>query len=62
MSQEWIDDCMKYWGRVLTGKLGHWCYDWDGLPIDETCEEFSVCCCFKNQSTEDEINKLLDSD
>lgn len=30
--------------RVLTGKYSHWCQDWDGLPIDETCEEWPCAC------------------
>lgn len=38
-------DCIKWRGRPLTGKFAHWCYDWDGLPVDETCAEFSACCC-----------------
>lgn len=29
----------------LSGKLKHYCYDWDGMAIDETCAEFSVCSC-----------------
>ena len=40
---EWEEDCLKYWGKVLTGKHGHWCYDFDDLPIDETCQEFEFC-------------------
>ena len=44
-SQDWIDDCMKFWGKVLTGEKAHWCYEWDGLPIDETCKEFECCIC-----------------
>jgi hypothetical protein len=43
---EWIEDCMKYRGRVLTGDKAHWCFDWDGLPVDETCDELSCCHCF----------------
>ena len=42
---DWEVDCLKWRGRVLTGKLAHWCYDWDGLPIDETCDEISGCSC-----------------
>jgi hypothetical protein len=46
-AQQWIEDCMKWRGHVLTGERAHWCYDWDGLPVDETCgEEFSCCHCF----------------
>ena len=44
-SQDWIDDCMKYWGRVLDGPDAHWCYDWDELPIDATCKEYEFCTC-----------------
>lgn len=41
----WISDCYHWHGRLLTGAKGHYCYDWDELPIDETCEEFSSCAC-----------------
>jgi hypothetical protein len=44
-SQDWIDDCMEFYGSVLTGKKSHWCPEWDDLPIDETCSEFNACCC-----------------
>lgn len=46
-SQDWIDDCMKFRGRVLTGNKAHWCYEWDGLPVDDTCVEFECCTCYK---------------
>lgn len=47
-SDEWKDDCIKWWDRILTGEYAHWCYDWDALPIDETCkEEFECCYCNK---------------
>lgn len=39
-SLEWIKDCLYWRGRILTGKYGHWCPDWDFLPVDETCEEW----------------------
>lgn len=45
--QEWIDDCIKWRGKILYGQFWHWCDDWDGLPVDETCDEFSCCICFK---------------
>ena len=41
---EWNTDCMKWWKRRLTGKRSHWCDDWDGLPIDETCKDEIACC------------------
>lgn len=44
LSKEWIEDCLKWRGRVLTGKFGHWCYDWDGLPVDETSSEWPCNC------------------
>jgi len=37
-------DCMRYRRRILTGKYAHTCWDWDGLPIDETCEEWPCAC------------------
>ena len=43
-SQDWIDDCMHYWGKVLTGNKRHWCADWDELPIDDTCKMEIDCC------------------
>ncbi len=38
-------DCLHWHGKLLTGKRAHWCHDWDGLPIDETCEEWDACTC-----------------
>jgi hypothetical protein len=31
----------------LTGKHKHYCWDWDGMAIDETCPEFDACLCFR---------------
>lgn len=31
----------------LTGKYKHYCLDWDGLPVDETCPEFECCTCYR---------------
>jgi hypothetical protein len=42
--EEWRKDCLRWRGRVLTGKERHWCYDWDGLPIDETTPEWPCSC------------------
>lgn len=44
---EWEADCMRWWGRVLTGGYRHWCPDWDYLPIDDTVKEFECCTCTK---------------
>lgn len=41
----WEVDCLKWHGRILTGHDSHWCWDWDCLPIDETCPEFESCTC-----------------
>lgn len=41
---DWIEDCERWHGRVLTGRYCHWCWDWDGLPIDETCREWPCAC------------------
>jgi len=45
VSAEWVEDCLMFWGRVLLGEDGHWCNDWDGLPVDETCCEYECCTC-----------------
>ncbi len=42
----WEEDCMHFRGRVLTGKHAHWCTEFDGLPVDETCPEWGNCTCF----------------
>lgn len=47
---QWELDCFRWRGRVLTGKKGHWCFDWDELPVDETCDEWP-CKCFKKEGT-----------
>jgi hypothetical protein len=47
---EFQKDSLHWNGRILTGRFRHWCYDWDQLPIDETCEEFECCVCnFSNE-------------
>ncbi len=40
----WIVECMKWRGRVLDGDHAHWCEEWDGLPVDETCREWPCGC------------------
>ena len=42
----WIADCLRWRGKVLTGSHRHWCWDWDGLPVDDTTPEFVVCTCY----------------
>lgn len=41
---QWKADSLRWRGRVLTGKYGHWCDDYDGLPVDETCPEWPCVC------------------
>ena len=41
---DWVDDSMRWRGRVLEGKHAHWCPDYDYLPIDETCPEWPCPC------------------
>ena len=43
----WKSDCLQWRGRVLTGRLRHWCFDWDALPVDETCLEITCCTCWR---------------
>lgn len=53
-SPEWVEDCLKWRGHVLTGKKAHWCSDWDDLPMDETCLEYKkgTCHCFEEDENE----------
>jgi hypothetical protein len=41
----WAEDCLRWHGRVLTGERAHWCWDFHGLPMDETTEEIVFCSC-----------------
>ncbi len=43
-SLDWIRDCVRWRGEVLVGRFAHWCEDWDGLPVDETCSEWPCAC------------------
>jgi hypothetical protein len=43
-SAQWVEDCDKWRGQLLTGDYAHWCDDWDGLPMDETCPEWPCAC------------------
>ena len=43
---EWEADCMRWRGRTLTGRYPHWCWDWDGLPVDDTTPEWP-CACYR---------------
>ena len=60
--RDWETECNRYHGKVLTGKRKHYCYEWDGMPIDETCEEFKVCCCFPNSEQNPERSVATDDE
>ena len=49
---EWVHDCLKWRGKVLTGKYAHWCEEWDCLPVDETTPEFP-CLCFSDDEADE---------
>lgn len=44
MPAEWVEWCLRERGRVLVGEHGHFCPDWDGLTMDETCDEWPCPC------------------
>ena len=54
---EFDQDCLDIYGKTLTGKYKHFCLEFDGLPIDETCFEFKYCDCFEHSN---EIQDLKD--
>lgn len=43
----WEKNCIHWRGRVLKGPDGHWCGDWDELPIDALTPEYEACECYK---------------
>jgi hypothetical protein len=48
-AETWANECMHFYGRVLTGRHGHYCPDWDYLPLDETCPDvYAHCHCDKD--------------
>lgn len=52
-SPDWEEDCLHWWGRILTGEHCHWCPDWDDLPINEECEEYLYCSCYDKEKKMD---------
>lgn len=44
MTGDWAQDCLTWRGVKLTGRYAHWCYEWDDLPMDETCPEWPCNC------------------
>jgi hypothetical protein len=43
----WEKNCLFEHGVILMGNKRHYCYDWDLMPIDETCAQFECCSCYK---------------
>ena len=66
LKEQWETDCRHWQGTVLKGRYSHWCYEWDSLPVDETCQEFKHgCSCFSQDELTDKnfktkIRKVLD--
>lgn len=58
-NQEFERDSKKWHGRILRGQYAHWCDDWDDLPIDETCMEFTACTCYSGSAPVAEIQHTL---
>ena len=56
---QWEADCVHWYGRPLKGNFGHYCSEWDGLPIDETCMEFAACTCYPNNEAVKKIREKL---
>lgn len=48
----WEQDCHHWRRQLLTGIHSHWCQDWDGLPVDETCPEWPCTCALKGKDVE----------
>jgi len=43
-STDWAVDSFRWRGAMLNGLFTHWCYEYDELPVDETCLEFPCGC------------------
>ena len=50
LSSDFIEDCIRWRGRVLNGDYAHWCPDWDFDPICDTMPEYEACRCPKKSS------------
>ncbi|GAN79803.1 hypothetical protein SAMN02746095_02995 [Acidocella aminolytica 101 = DSM 11237] len=44
LDRVWAENCFADRGRVLTGWASHYCPDFDGLTIDETCPQWPCLC------------------
>jgi hypothetical protein len=57
---EFNEDCMEFYGQILTGEFRHFCPDWDYLPIDETCYTFEHCLCHFMTWDMDKKRKIIE--
>ena len=55
IARAWVESCMPWRGAVLIGKYGHYCYEWDGLPVDESCLEWPCACAEQLGATPEDI-------
>lgn len=53
--EQWERDCLIDRGKVLDGKYCHWCPEWDGLTVDETCFEWPCGCTFQLRRAPDAV-------
>lgn len=43
--EEFAVEWRKFRGDDKPRRFAHYCYDWDGLPVDENCDEWTSCYC-----------------
>lgn len=43
----------------IHGELRHFCWDWDGLLIDESCQEIKSCSCAFTSYTEEQKQSII---
>ncbi len=58
----WREDCIHWQGKVLVGEHAHYCWDWDGLPIDETTVEYRSCVCYRPDEDDGDLDEDHDQD
>jgi len=42
--EEWAKESKKERGRVLDGSYRHYCWEWDGMTMDDSCPEWPCHC------------------
>lgn len=53
-----MEDIEEQVFNTLQGKYKHYCWDWDGMAIDETCPEFEYCLCYDAAEVKELKDKL----